>query len=294
MRTVLVAGASGRLGREVVDVLWKRGVRVRALTRRPERLRAQGLAEDDVVRADLRRPATLAGACHGVDAVISCAGGSLDLRSLRDRAPYRTTDLAGNANLLSTARSQGVERFVYVSVYSTPELSRTAYVEAHEAFVELLARSGITYAVVRPTGFFYVFLEYLAMARRGRGLVIGSGEAKTNPIHERDVAELCVEALYAPPGAMIDAGGPDVFTRRRTVELAFEALGREPRIATVPAKVFDAAAATMRPLNPRLSELLRFAVAAATTEVVAPSRGKRDLRTYLEAAARRLGPAPRR
>ncbi|HEX7091547.1 MAG TPA: NAD(P)H-binding protein [Longimicrobiales bacterium] len=207
------------------------------------------------------------------------------LRDLRDRVPYRATDLAGNANLLKAARAEGVGRFVYVSVYSTPAISRTAYVEAHEAFAERLARSGLAYAVVRPTGFFYVFLEYLAMARKGRGLVIGSGEARTNPIHERDVAELCVEALDAEPGTVIDAGGPDVLTRRRTVELAFEALGRGPRVTTVPAAVFGAAAATARPLNPRLAELLRFVTAASTNDVVAPPRGRRDLRSYLEQAA---------
>ncbi|HEY8470616.1 MAG TPA: NAD(P)H-binding protein [Longimicrobiales bacterium] len=245
---------------------------------------------DDVVQADLRRAATPTGACRGVDAVMSCAGGSLDMRNMRDRAPDRATDLAGNANLLEAARAEGVGRFVYVSVYSTPALSRTACVAAHEAFAERLARSGLAYAEVRPTGFFYVFLEYLAMARRGRGLVIGSGEARTDPIHERDVAELCVEALDAEPGTVIDAGGPDVLTRRRAVELAFEALGREPRLTSVSAGVFGAAAATVRPLNPRVAELLRFVAAASTNDVVAPQRGRGDLRSYLAAAASQRSP----
>ena len=178
-----------------------------------------------------------------------------------------------------------------MSVYSTLALSRTAYVAAREAFAERLARSGLAYALVRPTGFFYVFLEYLAMARRGRGIVIGSGQARTNPIHERDVAELCVEALDAQPGTVIDAGGPHVLTRRRAIELAFEALGREPRLTSVPAGLFGAAAATVRPLNPRVAELVRVIAAASTSDVVAPQRGRRDLRSYLEAAVRRGSPA---
>jgi|GEM_PF-652008 len=199
MRTILVAGASGRLGREVVEILRSRGVAVRALIRRPEALHAQGLEVDDVVRADLRRPETRTGACRGVDAVISCAGGSLDMRDPKDRTPYRETDLTGNANLLE--------------------------------------------------------------------------------------AELCVEALDAEPGTVIDAGGPEVLTRRRAVELAFEALGRQPRLLSVSPTVFGAAAATARPFNPRLAELLRFLVAASTSDVVAPPRGRRDLRSYFEAAA---------
>ncbi len=281
---VLVAGASGRLGREVVRSLTERGHPVRALTRRPERLALLGVHPEEIVRADLLDPRSLTGCCRHVDAVISCAGAPLTLWAPGERRSYLRTDFPANRNLLAVAEAGGVRRFVYVSVHATPALARTAYVEAHARFAGLLLRSPIGGVAVRPTGFFGVFGDVLAMARRGLGLTIGSGEARTNPIHEMDVAELCVEALHRAERE-IHAGGPEVFTRRQIVELAFDVLGARPRVLSVPPVAFRAVAAVARPLDRRLSEMLRFAVVASTTDVVAPVRGDRRLRAHFEALA---------
>ncbi len=277
-----MAGASGRLGRLVVRRLKEEGHLVRALSRRPGRVR--DIRPEELVRGDLRDPASLVGSCAGTDAVISCVGASLQPSIRGDRASYMAVDFQGNRNLLSAAETEGVERFVYVSVHATPELSGTEYVEAHERFATLLGGSSLRSVVVRPTGFFYVFGDLLTMARRGLGLVIGSGDARTNPIHEADVADLCVEAL---PGteAELAAGGPRVYTRREIAELAFDVLGRRPRVVRVPPWVFRSAASILAPANPRVAALLRFGVAASTHDVVAPARGDRDLRTYFEALA---------
>ncbi|HAX41502.1 MAG TPA: hypothetical protein DCY80_02955, partial [Solibacterales bacterium] len=65
--TVAVAGATGALGREVVDLLAGQRRRVRALGRSAERLSRLGVAETRVI--DLLRPGTVAGVCDGVDAL---------------------------------------------------------------------------------------------------------------------------------------------------------------------------------------------------------------------------------
>lgn len=279
---VLVAGASGRLGRWVVGRLKDEGHFVRALSRRPGRL--EGIRPDEIVRGDLRDRPSLVGSCAGTDAVISCAGASLQLSLRGNRASYMDVDFHGNRNLLSAAEAEGVERFVYVSVHATPELSETEYVQAHERFVTLLGASSLRRVVVRPTGFFYVFAELLTMACRGIGLVIGSGDARTNPIHEADVADLCVEALQTTE-ADLAAGGPSVYTRREIAELAFQVLSKRPRVVPVPPWIFRSAASLLAPANPRMAALLRFGVVASTHDVIAPARGDRDLRAYFEARA---------
>ena len=76
---MLVAGATGSLGRRVVDRLRQRGVRVRVLSRRAGPSAAAGDAGIEAFRGDVLVPASLAGSCDGVDAVISCLGASLDL-----------------------------------------------------------------------------------------------------------------------------------------------------------------------------------------------------------------------
>ncbi len=279
MELVLVAGATGQLGRFVVRELRARGYRVRALTRAPERLAALGVEADEAARGDLLDPSSLGAACAEVDVVLSCAGASMNLDDFRDRRSFREVDWAGNRNLLDAARAAGVRRFVYVSVFGGGEMLGEEYAAAHERFVAELARSGVEHTIVRPTGFFSFFAEIARMAKKGIGPVIGSGEPRTNPIHEADLAAVCAEAV-ASTEREIAAGGPDVLTRREIVEAAFRAAGRPPRILRVPAALFRAVAAVTRPFNPRLAALLSFGAAVSLVDCVAPVRGTRRLEDY--------------
>ena len=204
---------------------------------------------------------------------------TLDLRARRS---YMEVDFGGNARLLDAARDAGVSKFVYVSVWGGRELPDLEYTAAHERFVDRLATSGIPYAVVRPTGCFWVMLEVLRMAARGLGVVIGRGEARTNPVHEADVAEVTAAAIDGADRE-VGVGGPEVFTRRQIVELAFEVLQRTPRIVSVSPKVFSAMTALAKPFNRRVHAFLRFGAAVSTREVVAPAVGRRDLPSYFAA-----------
>ena len=274
---VLVAGAGGRLGRHLLKELAARGYGVRAVVRDPCTM---GEDEDlDVFGCDARRPESLAGACDGVSAVVSALGGSLALRYTPPNATYRDVDLRANLNLLAEARRAGVRRFVYVSLYGADALRGHGYVDAHEEFVAALKGSGLEYAVVRPTGFFYVFAEIFKMAARGRAVLVGDGRARTNPVHEADVARACADALDSP-GSELAVGGPETYTRREIAELAFGALGRPPKVSSLPPRVVLALTAPLKLFDRRLYDLLEFGVAASTTDLVAPPYGTRSLGEY--------------
>jgi uncharacterized protein YbjT (DUF2867 family) len=290
MERVLVAGATGQLGRQVAGELGRRGWRVRALARDPARLAALGLPAEGAICGDLADPASLRAACAGVDAVVSCAGASMRLGGLRDRRSFAEVDWRGNRALLDAARAAGVRRFVYVSVFGAERLRGTAYVDAHERFVDALAASGMDHAVVRPTGFFSFLGELVRMAAKGQGAVIGDGAARTNPVHEADVAGACADAL-AGSAREIAVGGPETFTRRELVELAFRAVGRAPRVMRVPPAAFRAAAALARPVNPRIAALLEFGTEVSLVDCVAPVRGTRRLDDHFRVAAAHISHA---
>ncbi|HLM55880.1 MAG TPA: SDR family oxidoreductase [Pyrinomonadaceae bacterium] len=293
MEKILVAGAGGRLGSRVLKELGRRGLRSRSLVRDRARLDAAGVRPGEVFVADARERGALKGACDGVDAVVSALGASLALGRTRGGASYHSVDLGANLNLLKEAREAGVRKFVYVSLFGAESLRGLAYVEAHEEFVAALGQSGLDYAVVRPTGFFYVFGEIFKMARdRGRALVIGPGDSRTNPVHEADVARACADALGGGGPREIPLGGPETYTRREIAELAFEALGTRPKITSVPAGLMLAAAAPLKLFDRRLSDLLEFGVAASLNDLVAPASGTRSLREYfLELASKDPAPA---
>ena len=96
----------------------------------------------------------------------------------------------------------------------TPAYRDTAYIRAHEDFVEALLASPLSATVIRPTGIFPALNDFVDMARKGMATVIGDGRARTNPVHHRDVAQVLLENLSSGP-AEVSVGGPDILTRAR-------------------------------------------------------------------------------
>src|SRR5579871_1764643 len=239
---ILVAGASGALGREVVQELKTRGYCVRALGRTPARLESLRGVADELVVADALRPATLRPALEGVTRVFSCLGASVIPRFHYGRAPFSAVDYPANRNLIEASVKAGVEKFVYVSVFGAERLPQMDFVRGHELVVQALRASGMDYAVLRPTGFFSAMEEIVLVASRGLLPEFGGGTARTNPIHEADLALACVEALESAEKRIEqDLGGPDALTRKEIARLAFGAMGREGRMVRVPVGVLRGA-----------------------------------------------------
>ena len=276
MRTVLLAGATGTLGRHVARELVARGYEVRRLVRRDP-------SAGDWV-ADLRWAQGLQGAFRNVQAVVSCAGAAMRLGNWGDRAGFSEVDWEGNRNLIDAAAKAGVGKFVYVSLANGPALVRTEYAAAHEKTVVALGRSGMEYAVVRPTGLYAFFLEILRMAQKGHGVVLGDGSALTNPIHEADAARACVEALNPGTALNIPVGGPDVYTRREIVELAFRSAGKAPSVRCVPPWAFAPVPPLVRMVNRRIAALIEFGTAVSQADCLAPAYGHQRLKDYFHSA----------
>jgi uncharacterized protein YbjT (DUF2867 family) len=276
MTKILVAGASGKLGTEILHALKRQNHYTRALVRDPLRLHAPA---DHLFIADARQPDKLKGVCDGIDAVISALGASLHLGRTHDGANFHTVDYEGNWRLLEQAKAAGVRKFVYVSMHAVEKMPGVAYVAAHESFVAKLKESGLNYAVMRPTGFFYLFDEILKMARRPFMPLIGGGHARTNPIHEADLATACVESLErdAPEWEL---GGPQIFTRREIAEIAARAWGRQPRFFNVSLNLMRGFARQLRRFDQRLGDLMDFGAMVSTVDVVAPQYGTRKLADF--------------
>ena len=168
---------------------------------------------------------------------------------------------------------------VYVSVFSTPVYEHLSYVRAHTMVADILSRTGLAYAVIQPTGFFSAFAVLPRLVRLGLAPLMGTGEARTNPIHEKDLALICADAIENGQGP-IPVGGPEVLTRRAIFEKAFEAVGKKPRFIRVPSGLVAFNRWAISGLDPRLSELIVFFQAVNQTDVVAPARGNLRLGDY--------------
>ncbi len=274
-RTAVVAGATGYLGRFVVSALHRAGWRVRALARDPVRLGAARSDCDEVFVGRATEPETLEGLFSGADVAFS----SIGVRHVHRRPTYEEVDFEANRALADAAAAAGVRRFAFVSILDGARLrTLSPLVDARERVVDRLAALPMESIVLRPTGFFNDMGEVLAMARRGRVWLVGSGDTRINPIHGADLGDVVAGALAAdPPPAEVPVGGPEVFTQAEVAELAFRLLGKRVRISRLPVGLMRASARMVGPLNRNLSALLLMFSMLGERDAVAPRAGVRRL-----------------
>ncbi|NTU67426.1 MAG: SDR family oxidoreductase [Chlorobiaceae bacterium] len=290
-KKVLVAGASGYLGRYVVSEFAGRGYAVRALAR--DRNRLSGIGQNfepdvsglvaEVHIGDATDRPSLRGACNGVDIVFSC----MRLTKPQHGVTSEEVDHLGNRALLEEALESGVKRFVYVSVFNADKMPDSDMVRAHELFVADLRASAMAYTVIRPTAYFNDMGMFFGFARKGHVFLFGDGSNRFNPIHGADLAKVCADAATDEGDREVAVGGPDTFTYDQTNLMAFEALGLSPKITHMPMWIGDAALFIIGFFNRPLGSIMSFALAVSRMENVAPSFGTRRLKDfYRELAAK--------
>jgi uncharacterized protein YbjT (DUF2867 family) len=280
MSTLAVAGGTGALGRRVVDRALAHGHAIRLLTRDAERIPANWRDRVTAVVGDARDAHAAAELVRGADVVFSGAGASVMMERGRGWRGYGAVDTPLNTALVDAAVATGARpRFVYVSVFHTPAMRSLAYVDAHERVVERIAAAGLPYGIVRPTGFYSaITASYVPMAKKGSLPEIGDGSARTNPIGDDDLADVCMGAITSSePALAIDAGGPDVVTRHEIAEMAFAAAGTKPRFRRVPPRLARLGAAMLRPLHPRIGQFAAFIATISIADLIAPAHGRERL-----------------
>jgi uncharacterized protein YbjT (DUF2867 family) len=279
--TIVVAGATGYLGRYVVRALDEAGFRVRALVRsrsgaeEPGRFGSPSLrglvAEWGLV--DYGDPGTLREVCSGADRVVSCLGVT------RQAASPWDVDFLGNLRLLGEAEQRDVRSFLYVNVLHA-ERGASLTMRSKYAFSQVLTRSAVAGQIVNPSGYFSDMTDFYLLARKGVGFTVGSGAARVNPIHGADLADFVVERMRGPAGIW-DVGGPETFSFREIEELAFRIAGRRSRVLRLgPAAVRPTLWAADRG-SPRWGNLARFFLESLGEEGVGVPYGTRTLESFL-------------
>jgi uncharacterized protein YbjT (DUF2867 family) len=281
-KTILIAGATGYLGRYLCAAFTSRGWKVHALVRNASR--ADDLVADTLIEAQATDAATLHGVMQGKDAVISALG----ITRQADGLSYRDVDYQANVNLLVAAEHAGVQQFAYVHVLNAARMRGVPLVTAKSDFVQQLQRTSIASTVISPSGYFSDMGDFLNMARQGRVWLFGDGQKLINPIHGADLAELCVEAVEQGKSS-VDVGGPESFTHDELAALAFRALGRPVRITHLP-DMIRRGILWLLPLAPqRISGPARFFLTAMGMNMVGEAFGTHRLADHFAELAQSTG-----
>lgn len=276
MKRVLIAGATGYLGRYTLQEFKRQGYWVRALARTPEKLEILREYIDDVFVGEMTDKNSLSGICKDIDIVFS----SIGITKQKDNLTFMDVDYQGNKNLLEEALSAGTTKFIFVSVFNAENMKHLKGIQAKLRFEEALKKSAMDYSIVYPNGFFSDMLEYLHMAKKGRGFVFGPGRNRINPIHGKDLSEVCVKAAEGHQKE-IHVGGPDVFTHIDILNLAFEVLEKKPKISKIPLWVSKLTALILRTFTSvKTYGPIEFFMTVLAADLAAPEYGSRHLKEF--------------
>lgn len=230
--TVLVIGASGFVGRQLVRRLLADGRRVRCLAR--DRTRVQDLAQSgcEVVEGDILNPASVASALESVRAAYICIHTLSPQGASSSGQDFMDVEKTGVQNIASACQRSEVRRLIYLTSIGVAPDASSAWLRGRSQTEQILFDSGLDVSVIRPgmivgrggTGFDAI----IRGARRPVAMVLGNGRQKFRTIAVDDVVYYLVGVLDDPRsfGHHYDVGSDDVLTTGQMIDLAAEHLGR--------------------------------------------------------------------
>ena len=259
---VVLAGAYGNLGTDVFCSLIKDGHEVVALD----------MASRDIgittgfkfIKVDVTDPNTLKGVCDGADAVITTVGltkGSTEVTNY-------DIDFQGNLNLLKEARRAKVKHFVYISVLKADMAPKVPMLHAKFLFEQALKKSGLTYVIHRPTGYFYDIVKvFKPMVEEGKVTLLGKKAVHANVISTEDFGEFIVKHM-TDENKTYDVGGKETYSYEEIANMCFAAAGKEPVIKRAPVWLFSVLAFVNKLKKNGKEAIIRFSKWTLTEEMV--------------------------
>ncbi len=242
-----ITGGTGFVGSRLIDAALAEGHQVRALTRR----QAPDRESVDWVQGALEDRAALDELVDGTDAVIHVAG----VISGRRPADFDRCNVEGTGAVLGAAQAAGVARFIHVSSIAAREPNLSLYGASKAKSEELVASSGLSFAIVRPPAVYgpgdKETLELFKMAQFG--LVFLPPHGRLSLIHVDDLARLLLSLAEADKpfqhALEPDDGRSGGWTHKELAEALGRAVGRRGVSLSIPAALLHIGARADRLLR---------------------------------------------
>jgi NADH dehydrogenase len=252
---VLVTGATGFVGQEIVRQLPQAGHSVRMLVRdkRPDEGSQRTGVEIHV--GNVLDAESLRGALKGIDAVIHLVG----IISEVGQSTFENVHVRGTRNIVAAAREQGVKRFVHMSALGTRPNAVSRYHQTKWEAEEIVRGSGLEFTIFRPSLIFGprdMFVNLFAKIIRRSPIVpiLGRRDAKFQPVGIESVAGAFVKSLTEPRaiGQTLDLAGPEIFTMSEIMDQILAVMRRKRLKVHVPSVVAQIQAGFLEFLFPKI------------------------------------------
>lgn len=227
-QTLLVTGASGHLGRRVIELLLEaKAGHIIATSRSPEKL--ADLAEQgvEVRQADFDRPETLAKAFTGADRLLLISTDAVDGTDRR---------IKQHRNAVNAAEQAGVKHVIYTSLVRPEPGTPILLAPDHQATEQALTAGSLDWTLLRNNVYTDLFLMSLPQAIATGQLVAAAGDGGVGYVTREDCARAAAAALKATTSGRttLDITGPEVVTYGALAQIVSDITGRHVSYINVP------------------------------------------------------------
>jgi uncharacterized protein YbjT (DUF2867 family) len=217
---ILITGASGNVGKEVLKQMTQMGVEVRAAFQSVSK--AAGASSGvEIVSLDYNQAETLETALKGVDRVFLVGPPTAQLTRLERKA-------------MEVIAQSDVRQVVKLSAMGGRE---AIFPRQHAESEEYIQATGVPYTFLRPNGFMQNMVNYNGPTINTQSAFYGSeGDGRVSHIDIRDVAAVAVKVLTEDGhvGKAYTLTGPEAFTNKEIAQILSQELGREIRFVNLP------------------------------------------------------------
>lgn len=222
---ILVTGATGNNGVEIIKRLAAQNFQVRAMVRNRDRASAIAVPHVEVVSGDFDHPETLLGALAGVERAFLLTNSS-------ERAQ------AQQIAFIDAAQQSGVKQIVKLSQFAADSNSPVRFLRYHAAVEAALRSSGIAYTFLRPNLFMQGLLNFRSTIATQSTFYAAVGDAMVSVVDVRDIADVAVAALTESghEGKSYDLTGQQALTHPEMAEYLSAAIGRRITFVDIPPK----------------------------------------------------------
>jgi len=225
---ILVTGATGNIGRELVRELSARGATVRAFVRNQVHAQAIALPGVQVVEGDVNRPETFWASFEGVDRLFLLVPSSSKVEEQQ-------------LHLVDAAKRSGVKRIVKLSQFGAALNSPGRFQRYHAVVEDYIRESGLAYTFLRPNLFMQGFLNFRSTISAQRALYAAAGHAKISVVDVRDIADVAARALTESghDGETYEITGPEALSHLQMANLLSDATGVPIKYVDLPLDDFQ-------------------------------------------------------
>ena len=220
---ILITGATGTVGSEVVKRLSAQGRQARALTRDLRKVEADEFPHIEFVQGDFDDADSLQRACSGVEQAFLLSNSS-------ERAEQQ------QIGFVEAARKSGVRHIVKLSQLHAEVNSPGRFLRYHAAVEAAIEATDLTFTFLRPNLYMQGLLNFAQSIKEKSAFFAAAGDARISAVDVRDLADVAVAALIDSrhKNKIYSLTGPEALTFGEMADGLSQAVGRSISFVDVP------------------------------------------------------------